>query len=148
MNGNGNPAVNRATAYLLLRISLGLVIFLHGVVRLAGHYQQFVGTTLQSFSKTPLPAGAVHFAAWCIPPAEAVLGFFILVGLLTRPALIGGALLMIALLFGKCMQQDWPTVAIQLFYSLLYFLLLVFIPSNRFALDSFLSRNATDRRLP
>lgn len=107
MNTNQNHAADLSIAYLLLRLSLGIVIFLHGVVRLAGHYQQFVYSTLQSFATTPLPAGVVHFAALCIPPAEAVLGFFILNGLLTRLAVIGGALLMILLLIGKSMQQDW-----------------------------------------
>jgi thiosulfate dehydrogenase [quinone] large subunit len=120
---------------------LGVVIFLHGVVRLAGHYQQFVGGTIQSFAKTPLSAGAVHFAALCIPSAEAVLGFFILTGLLTRLALIGGALLMIFLLFGKSMQQDWTTVAIQLVYAFLYFVLLAYRGWNRLALDSVFRHN-------
>ncbi|MGH9583158.1 MAG: DoxX family protein, partial [Bryobacteraceae bacterium] len=116
------------------------VIFLHGVVRLAGHYGQFVNSTAQSFTKTPLPAAAVHFAALCIPPVEAVLGFFILAGLLTRLALIGGALLMIVLLFGKCMQQAWATVEIQLVYAFLYFVLLAFSGWNRFSLDRLMRR--------
>lgn len=137
-----NQLADASIAYLLLRLSLGLVLFLHGVVRLAGHYEQFVNGTLQSFAETPLPAGAVHVAAFYIPPVEAVLGFFILAGLLTRPALIGGALLMIFLLFGKSMQQDWTTVAIQLLYAQLYFVLLAWRRYNHFALDSFLSRKA------
>lgn len=142
MNTNQNHPRDASVAYLLLRLSLGLVTFLHGVVRLAGHYHQFVDSTLQSFGKTPLPAGAVHFAALCIPPVEAVLGFFILTGLLTRLALIGGALLMILLLFGKSMQQDWTTVAIQLLYALLYFVLLAYRHWNRFALDGVFRRRA------
>lgn len=84
--------------YLSLRIFLGLVIFLHGVVRLAGHYEQFVHSTVQGFLKSPLPIVAVHVAALCIPPAEAVIGLFLLLGFLTRLALVGGALLMLVLL--------------------------------------------------
>lgn len=129
-----------AFAYLLFRFSLGLVIFLHGIVRLAWHYQQFVQSTTQSFLKTPLALSSVHFAALCIPPAEAVLGFLILIGLFTRLALIGGAVLMIFLLFGKSMQQDWATVAIQLGYAFFYFVLLVSRRWNRFALDSVFRR--------
>jgi thiosulfate dehydrogenase [quinone] large subunit len=136
------PPPDASIAYLLLRLSLGIVIFLHGVVRLAGHYQQFVDSTAQGFVKSPLPAGAVHFAALCIPPVEAVLGFFILAGLLTRLALIGGALLMIILLLGKSLQQDWTTVAIQLVYAFLYFVLLAFGGWNRFALDCLIRRKS------
>ncbi|MGH9773122.1 MAG: DoxX family membrane protein [Candidatus Acidiferrales bacterium] len=136
MNTDRSSPSDAAIAYLLFRFSLGFVIFLHGIVRLAWHYQQFVQSTTQSFAKTPLALGSVHFAALCIPPVEAVLGFFILIGLLTRWALVGGALLMIFLLFGKCMQQDWATVAIQLAYAFFYFVLLVSRRWNRFALDS------------
>lgn len=129
-------------AYLLLRLSLGFVIFLHGLVRLAGHYQQFVDGTVHGFQKSPLPTGAVHFAAFCIPPVEAAIGFFLLLGLLTRLALASGALLMLVLLLGKSMQQDWTTVAIQLEYSFLYFVLLAFRKWNRLSLDALLQRIA------
>ena len=145
MNENLKPAGNGYIAYLLLRLSLGLVIFLHGVVRLAGHYQQFVASTERSFAQTPLPAGAVHFALLCIPWVEAVLGFFILTGLLTRLALIGGALLMMVLLFGKCMEQDWTVVASQLWYSFLFFVLLAYSEMNRYALDRVMGRDRNDR---
>lgn len=141
MNPNRISPLDAAIAYLLFRFSLGLVIFLHGIVRLAWHYQWFVQSTTQSFIKTPLPPGAVHFAALCIPPAEAILGFFILLGLLTRAALVGGALLMIFLLFGKSMQQDWFIVAIQLAYAFFYFVLLTLRNWNRYSLDGLIGRN-------
>ncbi|HEY1212255.1 MAG TPA: DoxX family protein [Bryobacteraceae bacterium] len=126
--------------YLSLRIALGLVIFLHGVVRLAGHYEQFVNSTVQGFLKSPLPTVAVHVAALCIPPAEAVIGLFLLRGFLTRLALVGGALPMLILLFGKSLQQDWSTVAIQLEYAFLYALLLALRRWNQLSLDGLLRR--------
>jgi hypothetical protein len=42
----------------------------------------------------------------------------------------------VALVFGTTVRQDWPTVAIRLVYALLFFVLQVWEPSNRIALDT------------
>ena len=42
---------------------------------------------------------------------------------------------MIALVFGTTIRQDYPTVAIQLLYALLFFVLQVWESSNRISLD-------------
>ncbi len=142
MNTNQNHAANLSIAYLLLRLSLGIVIFLHGVVRLAGHYQQFVKVPYSLSRRRlylPAPFTLQRCAFLLLKPFSA---FSYSTGLLTRLALMGGALLMILLLFGKSMQQDWTTVAIQLVYSFLYFVLLAYRGWNRFALDSVFRRKA------
>jgi hypothetical protein len=47
-------------------------------------------------AKTPLPAVAVKAFAYSLPSAEGVVGFFVIVGLWTRSALLLGALIMAA----------------------------------------------------
>jgi thiosulfate dehydrogenase [quinone] large subunit len=69
-------------------------------------------------------------------PVETVLGALLCVGLFTRWTLIAGGLWMTALVFGTTIQQDYPTVAIQLLYALLFFALQVWQSSNRISLDT------------
>ena len=43
---------------------------------------------------------------------------------------------MLVLTFGPAMRQDWPTVGVQLTYSLIYSLLLAGIRFNSYSVDS------------
>ncbi len=44
---------------------------------------------------------------------ETIIRFLLLVGLFTQPAIIGGSLLMLFLIFGKSIKSDWQTVSFQ-----------------------------------
>jgi thiosulfate dehydrogenase (quinone) large subunit len=91
---------------------------------------------VQSFHTAFLPDFLVRPFALSVPPVEADLGRMPCLGLFTRPALIAGGLWVVALVFGTTVRRDWPTVAIQLVYALLFFVLQVWEPSNRIALDT------------
>jgi thiosulfate dehydrogenase (quinone) large subunit len=92
------------------------------------------------FQKTPLPAWSVHAFGLFLPWAEAVVGFFVFIGLWTPAALVGGALLMLALTFGTALRQDWNVAGIQLIYSVIYAALLASRNWDIFSLDSLLAR--------
>jgi thiosulfate dehydrogenase [quinone] large subunit len=91
---------------------------------------------VQTFHNTFLPDFMVRPFALSVPPVEAVLGTLLCLGLFTRWTLIAGALWMVALVFGTTLRQDYPTVAIQLLYALLFFVLQVWESSNRISLDA------------
>src|SRR5579859_1215596 len=93
------------------------------------------------FAGVPLPSGLVHAFLTVLPFAELILGALITVGLFTRWALALGGLLMTALIFGTALRNDWPTVGIQMIYSITYYLLLVNRNQNRFSLDTLFHRN-------
>jgi len=59
-----------------------------------------------------------------LPPVETALGLLLLLGLFTRFALIAGALVMMALVFGTNLAQDWNVAGLQLIYCFLYYYLL------------------------
>ena len=65
------------------------------------------------------------------------MGALLVVGLWTRPALLVGSLVMVALTWGVVLKQDWPVAGLQLTYSIAFFLLLFFCEYNRFSLDAF-----------
>jgi thiosulfate dehydrogenase [quinone] large subunit len=125
-----------ALPYALLRIALGLNICLHGVVRWAAGLRNFAGSLLPMFQKTPLPAWSVYSFGYVLPIVEALVGACVLFGFQTKRALISGSVLMLVLTFGSTLRQDWPTVGIQLMYSLVYSLLLAGTPVNYYSIDS------------
>jgi thiosulfate dehydrogenase [quinone] large subunit len=125
-----------AQSYALLRVALGLNICLHGIVRWAAGLRNFAESLLPMFQKSPLPAWSVYSFGCVLPIVEALVGFCVLFGFQTKRALISGSVLMLVLTFGSTLRQDWPTVGIQLMYSLVYSLLLAGTPVNYYSIDS------------
>ena len=134
-SGSG-PVWNVAWSYAVLRLTLGSTFLLHGVTRFVSGWSAFADQMVQSFHNTFLPDFMVRPFALSVPPVEVVLGMLLCLGLFTRWTLIAGGLWMVALVFGTTIRQDYPTVAIQLLYALLFFVLQVWEPSNRISLDA------------
>lgn len=128
-------------AFALLRLALGLNIFLHGLVRVGPNYSKFIDWTTGLFKNSPLPDFAVQGFAHAIPPLEIILGLLVLMGLFTLPALIGGTLVMIALMTGMCIVQNWEIVGLQMIYIFLYVLLIFMLNHNHYSLDKLVSRS-------
>ena len=131
---------DRALGYLLLRAGLGLNIFIHGATRLLAGPHKFAATLVPMFANTPLPAPSVVAFAYALPWLEAVIGLFVLFGIVTRNALLAGGLLMLALTFGSTLRQDWESAGLQLTYLLIYSALLAFRSHNTMSIDGLLSR--------
>jgi thiosulfate dehydrogenase (quinone) large subunit len=132
--GYAEVRTDRALAYLILRLGLGLSVMLHGLVRLS-IYSQFIDDTVKQFSHTFLPPASVRLLAYTLPFFESAIGFLVLLGAATRYTLFLGALFMMPLLFGMNILQQWAIVEIQLVYVLLYFLLLFFREWNDYSVD-------------
>jgi thiosulfate dehydrogenase [quinone] large subunit len=129
---------NVALPYALLRIALGLNISMHGIIRWAAGLRSFAESLLPMFQKTPLPPWSVYSFGYLLPIVEAIIGACVLFGFQTRRALISGSVLMLFLTFGSTLRQDWPTVGIQLTYSVVYSLLLAGIRFNSYGVDRLL----------
>ena len=130
-----------APPYALLRIALGLNICLHGLVRWTAGLTSFAGSLVPMFQKTPLPLWSVYSFGCVLPIVETLVGACLLFGFQSGRALISGSVLMLVLTFGSALRQDWPTVGIQLTYSLIYSLLLAGIRFNSYSVDSWLHRS-------
>jgi thiosulfate dehydrogenase (quinone) large subunit len=133
------PALDRKLAYLVLRCTLGLSIFMHGLVRLP-HLRAFADGLVKLFGDTPLPALLVRPFALVLVFVEAIVGLLVLLGLWTRVALIVGSAAMAALIFGTALRSDWNTLAIQLLYAAIYAALLAARGYNAYSLDALLRR--------
>jgi thiosulfate dehydrogenase [quinone] large subunit len=130
---------HRETAYKLLRVTLGVIFLFYGIGKFRGGISNFVGVMNQRFSGK-LPAFMVMPFAYLLPFGEVIAGALILFGLFTRAGLTLSALLLIGLTFGTVMLGDPPTVAHNLQYALVNFVLLWFIDLNRYSLDGLLRR--------
>lgn len=129
------PVTSAQLAYALLRLTLGVNFAMHGVARFLGGVDGFVEKTVQNFSQTILPAALVASYARTLTYVEFGLGLLLILGLFTRAALVAGALVVISLIFGTSLQQNWDTVGTQMIYAVFFFLLLHFLENNRYSLD-------------
>ena len=130
---------DQALAYALLRLTLGVTMLVHGANRIAVGVQQFAAGLNSDFAHTFLPASMVHLFALTLPFFEAAIGVLLVTGLLTRFALVLGALIMIALVFGTTLREQFMIAGVQLIYAVIYFVLIYHLRHNHISLDRFLA---------
>jgi thiosulfate dehydrogenase (quinone) large subunit len=133
---------DQALAYTLLRLTLGVTIFVHGANRILHGVQNFAAGMDKDFAGTILPALMVHLFGLTLPFFEAVVGALLIIGLLTRAALLVGALLIAVLVFGTTLREQFMIVGIQLIYAAIYFVLISNLHHNSISLDRFLLRRS------
>ncbi|MOA39418.1 hypothetical protein D3C78_1611990 [compost metagenome] len=110
-------------------------MFGHGLVRLpklSGFSQWLVG----SFEKSMLPQIIVVPFSYILPIAEFLVGLFLILGLFTQQTLIAGMIIMISLVFGSCMIQEWGAIPSQLIHVFFFAMLLLYISYNQFTVKS------------
>jgi thiosulfate dehydrogenase [quinone] large subunit len=128
-----------ATGYAILRVSFGANIMLHGVSRFMMGHAAFLAYLTHYFEKTALiPASTLPAFATVLPYLETGFGLLLLLGLFTRFALIAGALVILCLVIGTNLAQDWLVSGLQLIYAFLYYYLLAHRGENRYSLDAML----------
>jgi thiosulfate dehydrogenase (quinone) large subunit len=136
--------INQRIAYAFLRFVFGLNICFHGLSRLLGDPQAFLTYLNKSMASAVLvPKATIPVIAAVLPWAEAIIGLLVLLGLFTRIALIAGWLVMILLMAGVTLAQDWNAAGLQLIYCIIYFLLLARLDWNHFSLDTLFFRPAS-----
>jgi len=134
-HGWTSPAGDFSLAYALLRATLGVNIAMHGISRILAGVGVFAAGVEKQFAATPLPHFAVRAFAVSLPWAEAVIGLLVLLGVVTRWALVAGTLLILVLTFGSTLHQDWEVAGLQLIYALVYAILIALLKHNSIALD-------------
>ena len=132
---------HREIAYGLLRATMGVIFLFYGVGKFIGGLGNFVGGMNQHFAGK-LPAAMVMSFAYVLPFGEVGCGLLILLGLFTRVGLVISGLLLIGLTFGTVILGDPPTVAHNLQYALVNFVLLWLLDLNRYSLDAVFGRRA------
>ena len=131
-------------AYALFRITAGVNILGHGLVRLiyfgpAG-LDPWVAEQAALFEGHLLPMWLVNAFLYVLPYIEVVLGALTALGLFTLQALVACTVMMFVLVFGNLARQAWATVGNNMHYVLYFCLLIAAIRYNCVALDTRRSR--------
>jgi thiosulfate dehydrogenase [quinone] large subunit len=106
-------------AFLLLRLLTGLDFFGHGFARIftGTHLSGFAQGMVKNMAGTMLPASVAKGTGYVVPCVEFLIGVLLLLGVATRFALTLALLLMLVLMFGITLKQDWSTAGTQLGYG-------------------------------
>ena len=131
-----NSPTNMQLGYLLMRLMLGVNLFLHGFIRTLTEYVVWMEATLPTFEGTVLPMFLVQIFLYLIPPVEIVLGACLLLGLFTRSALIGSAVLFLSLEIGHGVRHNFGDMHTLMHFSVYLWALLVFRRLNWLAMDN------------
>jgi len=137
---SGDFSLGRALGYFILRLSLGVDMLMHYVVRTWGISKDFVPVTEKMFVGNLLPMSWVHVFLTVLPYFEGLLGVLLLLGFLSRWALTAEGLLVTVLLFGTALRSDWTVVSHQMIYILFVFILLAVEQYDYFSVDALLAR--------
>lgn len=134
---------NKALAYAVLRLALGVNICGHGAFRILSGVGAFAHGMVVGMDKGPLPHALSLGFGYCIPWIELVLGALLVMGFLTRMALVAGGLFIVVLTFGTTSIQNWQGAGGQLLYSLAFFVLLWCFDANSISVDTLMQRRRT-----
>ncbi|HHP7244635.1 MAG TPA: DoxX family protein [Elainellaceae cyanobacterium] len=126
-------------AYTLLRIVIGVNYFNHGFTRL-GNIPGFANSMVGLFQDTFVPEALVRAPATLVPIIEFIVGILITLGLATQAALVTTFGLMIVLMYGVTLLQNWDSASSQLIYCLVLFLLIAGNSFNTISLDQVIAR--------
>lgn len=125
---------NAELAFVLGRLLLGVDFLVHGLVRLP-KLAAFRAGMVHNYAATLLPEALVGAFATVLPFVEAALGALLLLGLFTRPALAATMLLLVVLVFGSGLREQWDAIEAQLVHGLFCGALLLLSQHNRLCLD-------------
>lgn len=127
------------TSYLLLRLAIAISMFGHGLVRLP-KLASFSNWMVGSFENSMLPKIIITPFSYILPIAEFAIGLFLLLGIFTKPSLVAGAAVMLILLFGTSMIENWEAIPSQLIHIAFFALLLHFADYNSWAIDTLIKK--------
>ena len=131
--------LQNTTAYLIARLSIGMSMFAHGLVRMP-KLDGFSSWMVTSFKDSALPEALVRPFSYALPVLELAVGVLLLLGLFTRLSIIVGSIIMLALIFGSGMIEKWDAVFTQIVYGVIFAILYNYLGSNQYSLDRVLRR--------
>jgi len=125
---------DKRIAFLFVRLAMAISMLTHGIVRLP-KLDAFSEGMVEQFSVSVLPEWLVRPWSYALPVIELVLGLALLLGFLTRPSAIAGAVLMLVLLGGSGLVEAWGSFPSQLIHLAFFVAILLYHRYDTYALD-------------
>ncbi|WP_158858194.1 DoxX family membrane protein [Lunatibacter salilacus] len=127
-------------AYLLVRLTIGMSMFGHGLVRIP-KLTDFSEGMVANFEGSLLPVLLVRPFSYALPFLEFIIGLFLFMGFKTVFFARAGGMLMVLLIFGTSIIENWSALPSQMIHASFFIVLLQFIASNNYiALDAYLKK--------
>lgn len=127
------------TSFLLVRLAIGASMLGHGLVRLP-KLVEFSHWMVSSFEKSMLPKEMVLPFSYFLPVAEFSVGIMIISGLFTKMACIAGGMIMVALILGTALCENWEALPSQLIHAAFFAFLLNYLTYNSYAVENLISK--------
>lgn len=121
-------------SYLMLRLVAGISFFGHGLVRLP-KLTAFSNWMTSSFEKSMLSQGLVRPFSYVLPIAEFSVGLLLISGLFSQKAIFVGFVVMLLLMLGTCLIENWEALPSQVIHALILIVLYQFLTANTISLD-------------
>ena len=87
-----------------------------------------------------LPKALVLPFSYALPIAEFTVGLLLLLGLFTKSALLAGGWIMLILILGTALVENWEAIPSQLIHLAFFALLIQFIPYDSWSLDRYIRK--------
>ncbi len=117
---------------------MGVNYFNHGITRIHA-IPEFTDSMVKAMAGAWMPEALVRMTATCVPPVELVFGLFLIAGLFTRLSLMVLFLLMVVLMYGVTIVQNWDVASSQLIYNIVLFILLAGLGYNQVSVDTIIA---------
>ena len=125
--------------YVLTRITIGVSMLGHGLVRLP-KIAQFSEGMAKKFADSMLPDFIVSPFGYALTVAEFAIGILLVLGLFTKKASVAGMVVMISLIFGSCLVENWAVINSQLIHAAFFAFLIWFLHLNSWSIDRLLKK--------
>lgn len=132
---NDNSQIMKSVSYLMVRLGIGISMLGHGLVRIP-KLNAFSEGMINNFQSAPLPDFLLIPFSFALPFIEFLLGLLLIIGWQTKRAAIVGGFLMLALIAGTSLIENWSALPSQMIHLLFFILVYEFNQANAFALDS------------
>ena len=131
---------NRELAFLIGRITLGVNFAAHGIVRLP-KLNAFCEGMVKQFQDTLIGFDPLIYSySYALVFVELLVGITLIIGFKTKASLVLVSMIMMSLIFGASMQEEWPRVGFQMIYVVFGYLMMLGFEETRYSLDSKLKK--------
>lgn len=129
-----NKTTPQQTAFVLLRIAMGVNFLGHGLSRFS-KLNGFKDWMVTTFQDSLIPSFLVSAWGSILPFVEFGIGLLLILGLFTYRASIAGAIVITILLFGSTLIENWDWAGVQMIYALFFFFIISNVDKNNWSLD-------------
>ncbi|AKP52749.1 DoxX family membrane protein [Cyclobacterium amurskyense] len=124
----------KSMSYVFIRLGIGISMLGHGLVRIP-KLTAFSEGMLKNFKDSLLPNFMLIPFTYALPFVEFLIGFLLILGWQTKNAAVIGGVLMLILIGGTSLIENWGALPSQMIHLLFFVLVYEFNQSNTLALD-------------